>query len=288
MSNAANHAPDAATMDEWAGEMGERWLANLKGFESTIAPVGEALLAHAAFAPGERVLDIGFGGGASSLAIARAVAPGGKVLGIDISPDLVAATTRRAAAENVGNARFLCADAAGVTLADGPYDRLCSRFGSMFFPEPTAAFTNLRKAVKPNGRIDLAVWASPQDNPWMSAGVALARRHIELPPPVPRAPGPFAFEDGDYLRDILTAAGFHAVEFTRAEGVLPVGGPASTPETALAFARSALATGRILLAYPQAVQQAVAAEFFALYAQHHRPGEGVMMGYAAWIVTARA
>ena len=136
MTDTSPHSPDAITMEDWSGEMGERWLANLKGFESTIAPVGEALLAHADYRPGDRVLDIGFGGGASSMAIARAVAPGGEVLGVDISPDLVAATTRRAAAEGVANARFICADAARVTVPDAPYDRLCSRFGSMFFAEP--------------------------------------------------------------------------------------------------------------------------------------------------------
>ena len=247
MTDAPADSPDAITMEDWAGKMGERWLANLKGFESTIAPVGEALLARAAYAPGERVLDIGFGGGASSMAIARAVGPAGKVLGIDISPDLVAATTRRAAAEGIANARFLCADAASVTVPDAPYDRLCSRFGSMFFADPAGAFTNLRKALKPDGRIDLAVWAPPQDNPWMSAVVALARRHIDLPASIPGAPGPFAFDDPDYLNAILTKAGFHAVECAPVTGLLPVGGHGSTPETALAFARNALSTGRVLL-----------------------------------------
>lgn len=282
------HAPATVSADNWAGDMGERWLANLTGFEGTIAPVGDALLAHAGFGPGERVLDIGFGGGASSLAIARAVAPGGEVLGIDISPDLVAATTRRAAIAGISNAHFLCADAATVTVADAPFGRLCSRFGTMFFPDPAAAFANLHKALRPGARIDLAVWASPQDNPWMSAGVALARRRIDVPPPVPRAPGPFAFEDPDYVRTILKGAGFRAVNCRRTEGLLPVGGAGSTPDTALAFAHSALATGRILLDHSEAIQQAVLADFLDLYARHYRAGEGVMMGYAAWLVTARA
>ncbi|KUR76728.1 class I SAM-dependent methyltransferase [Novosphingobium sp. Fuku2-ISO-50] len=288
MPDTSPHSPEAITMEDWAGEMGERWLANLKGFESTIAPVGEALLTHAGYRPGERVLDIGFGGGATSLAIARAVAPGGEVLGIDISPDLVAATTRRAATEGVTNARFVCADAAHVIVPDAPYDRLCSRFGSMFFADPFGAFANLRKALKPGGRIDLAVWAPPRDNPWMSAAVALARRHIDLPASIPGAPGPFAFDDPAYLNAILTKAGFHAVNCVPITGLLPVGGPGSTPETALTFARNALSTGRVLLEYPDSVQQAVASELRELYAHHDRPGEGVMMGYAAWLVSARA
>lgn len=274
--------------EDWAGEMGARWLANLTGFETTIAPAGDALLVRADYRPGERVVDIGFGGGATSLAVAQAVAPGGEVLGVDISPNLVAATTRRAAAAGIGNVRFVCADAATVTLPEAPFDRLVSRFGSMFFADPVPAFANLRGLIRPGGRMDLAVWGPPLQNPWMVDGIAVARRHIDLPGPAPRAPGPFAFEDRDYLAEILEAAGFRDVEFVAAKGELPVGGPGSTPEQALAFSRNATAFGPALREYPQQVQDTVAAELTALYEKHYRPGEGVMMGYCAWLVSATA
>lgn len=197
MTDAPHHHADALKYEDWAGEMGARWLANLTGFEGTIAPAGEALLAHAAYQPGERVVDIGFGGGATSLAIAQAVAPDGGVFGIDISPNLAAATTRRAAAAGIANARFICADAATASVPEAPFDRLCSRFGSMFFSEPVPAFANLRGLLKTGGRLDLAVLGPPQQNPWMLEGMAVARRHVEMPAPVPRAPGPFAFEERD-------------------------------------------------------------------------------------------
>ena len=288
MTNAPHH--DAGTLgpEDWAGEMGARWLANLKGFESTIATAGEKLLAHAAYRPGERVLDIGFGGGATSLAIAQAVAPDGEVVGIDISPDLAAATTRRAAAAGITNARFICADAAAVSVPEAPFDRLCSRFGSMFFPEPVAAFTNLRGLLKSGGRIDLAVWGPPQQNPWMLEGMAIARRHVEMPTPVPRAPGPFAFEDREYMEEILGAAGFKNVNIIAAKGELPVGGAGSTPEQALTFVLNAQAFGQALLNSSAQVQAHAAAELEALFSKYYRPGEGVMMGYAIWLVSADA
>ena len=288
MTDAPHHHADALKYEDWAGEMGARWLANLTGFEDTIAPAGEALLAHAAYQPGERVVDIGFGGGATSLAIAQAVAPDGEVVGIDISPDLAAATTRRAAAAGIANARFICADAATVSVTDAPFDRLCSRFGSMFFAEPVPAFANLRGLLKPGGRLDLAVWGPPLQNPWMLEGMAVARRHIEMPAPVPRAPGPFAFEERDYMEETLIAAGFSNVNIVAAKGELPVGGPGATAEQAQAFVRHALAFGQALLDYPPEVQEAAAAELTALYAGHYRPGEGVMMGYAVWLVSADA
>ena len=158
----------------------------------------------------------------------------------------------------------------------------------MFFAHPVGAFTNLRKALKPGGRIDLAVWAPPQDNPWLSAVVALARRHIELPASIPGAPGPFAFDDPDYLHRILTEAGFHDVKWVCNAGQIPVAGQGNTPAGALTFARNALSTGRVLLDYPESVQQAVNTELLELYAHHYQPGEGVMMGYCAWLVSAVA
>lgn len=279
---------DAMKYEDWAGEMGTRWLANLRGFESTIAPVGEALLARAAYCPGERVIDIGFGGGATSLAIAQGVQPGGEVLGIDISPDLAAATTRRAADAGITNARFICADAATVTLDDGPYDRLCSRFGSMFFQDPVGAFTNLRGLIKRGGRIDIAVWGPPLQNPWMLEGMAIARHHVDMPAPVPRAPGPFAFEDVEYLREVLEGSGFEQVDISVAQGLLPVGGPGATADIAQAFVCNALAFGQVLQDCPAAVQTAATSELTQLYAKHFRPGEGVMMGYTAWLVSAVA
>ncbi len=287
ISSSGQHA-NAPKYEDWAGEMGARWLTNLKGFESTIAAAGEKLLAYAAYRPGERVLDIGFGGGATSLAIAQAVAPDGKVVGIDISPDLTAATTRRAAAAGIANVSFICADAATVSLPKAPFDRLCSRFGSMFFPEPVAAFTNLRSLLKADGRIDLAVWGPPQQNPWMLEGMIVARRHVEMPTPAPRDPGPFAFEDREYIEEILGAAGFKNVNIIAAKGELPVGGPGATPEQALAFVLNAQAFGQALLDSSALVQSAATAELNALFTKYYRPGEGVMMGYAIWLVSANA
>jgi hypothetical protein len=122
----------------------------------------------------------------------------------------------------------------------------------------------------------------------MLEGMAVARRHVEMPAPVPRAPGPFAFEERDYMEETLIAAGFSKVNIVAAKGELPVGGPGATAEQAQAFVRHALAFGQALLDYPQEVQEAAAAELTALYARHYRPGEGVMMGYAIWLVSADA
>jgi SAM-dependent methyltransferase len=280
-------SPEALKGEDWAGEMGARWLANLDRFEGMIAPIGAALLARAAYQPGERVLDLGCGGGATTMAIAQAVGPEGEALGLDIAPMLIAPAEERAA-DARSRARFVCADAATARI-DGPlFDRLFSRFGAMFFPEPVPAFANLKAMLAPGARIDLAVWAHPRDNAWMMEIMGVVRAHVDVPPAVPRAPGPFAFEDLGYLEEVLTAAGFAGFEAEAYQGEQAVGGPSATPEEATAFALASMAAGRILAEQGEAVLAAARADLEAMFARHYRSGEGVMLGCKAWLVRARA
>lgn len=280
-------APEALKGEDWPGEMGARWLASLDRFEGMIAPIGAALLARADYQPGERVLDLGCGGGATTLAIAEAVGQQGAAIGLDVAPMLIAKAQERAA-ETGSLARFVCADAATAILDETPFTRLFSRFGSMFFPEPVAAFANLKRLLAPGARIDLAVWAHPRDNAWMMEVMSTVRRHVEIPPAVPRAPGPFAFEDLAYLEEILTAAGFSGMDAVAYEGKQAVGGPGAGPQEAVDFVLSSMAAGRVLAEQGEAVHDAAAADLTALFTHHHREGEGVMLGCKAWLVRAVA
>jgi SAM-dependent methyltransferase len=277
--------PNELKGEDWAGEMGRKWLTHIDRFEGMIAPIGDALLARAAIVPGERVIDLGCGGGLTSLAAARAIGPEGAVLGLDISPDLIDEARRRA--EGHPNVTFLCADAATVAL-DTPYDRLISRFGSMFFADPYAAFTNLHALIKPGGRIDLAIWAAPRDNPWMMELMGVARSHIDIPSPDPRAPGPFAFADLDYVRDILAHAGFSAPDIEPYQGEQAIGGPGASPDEAADFALASMAIGRALAEAGDDVLARARADLVTLFGQRHVPGKGVMMANKVWLLTATA
>jgi ubiquinone/menaquinone biosynthesis C-methylase UbiE len=287
MTGAIKNSPEALKGEDWAGEMGAKWLANLERFEGMIAPIGEALLKQADFKPGERVLDIGCGGGGTTIAIAKSVAPEGDVLGVDISPDLTTASTKRAADDGVSNIRFMCADAANVQLADAPYDRLFSRFGSMFFSEPHEAFANLASLLRPGARIDLAVWAAPRDNLWMMEMMTIVRRFVEVPPAIPRAPGPFAFEDLDYLREVMSSGGFSKPKIVSYEGLQPVGGVNASPQEAASFVLTSMAAGRLLDEQGPAVRTAAELELIELFKTHHVEGQGVMMQGKAWLVSAK-
>ena len=278
---------DGLNAEDWAGEMGVRWLASLDRFESMIAPVGDALLARAGLRAGERVVDIGCGGGATSREIARRVQPGGTVVGVDISAALVAEAARRAASAGLTNAAFVVADAAVALPPGAPFDRLVSRFGSMFFPNPAAAFQNLGRMLRTGARADFAVWAPARENAWVAGLMGVVGAHMEIPAPVPRAPGPFAFDDPEYFRAVLEGAGFRDLQFQRWEGQQLIGGAGADPADAARFVLNAMSFGALVQEQPPALRAAVEAELTALFAAHQTPA-GIAMGADAWLVSASA
>ena len=278
---------DDLSAEEWAGEMGERWLTHLDRFESMIAPIGRALISRAAFRAPERIIDVGCGGGATSLEIARQVAPGGSVLGVDISPQLVASCERRARAQNVSNVGFQCSDATTVR-SDGPrFDRLFSRFGLMFFADAQAAFTNLHTLLREGGRADFCVWAPARENQWIAQVMGIIGQAVQIPPPVPRAPGPFALDDTNYVRELLTRGGFKNIDIDSWIGDQPVGGAGAGPGDAADFVFDAMSLGRVLEDSAPEVRAKTKAAITELFASNHT-ATGVLMPSKAYFVSAVA
>jgi SAM-dependent methyltransferase len=165
--------------------------------------------------PGEKVLDIGSGGGKLSIAIAERVRPRGKVTGADISEGMVAMATARAAEARAANASFVVCDAQSERAPGGPFDAVTSQFGVMFFEDPHAAFSNLHASLKKGGRLAFACWQTAPRNRWHTGSV-LAKFVPAPPPPAPgKAPtGPFALGDPRRTRSILAAAGFEDIQRT--------------------------------------------------------------------------
>lgn len=273
--------------DVWEGEMGDKWLKYLDQFEGMISPVGDALIAGADFKAGESVIDIGPGGGATSFAIARLVGSEGSVTGLDISPKLVGEAQRRAAAMGLSNTNFIVGDASRVKIPGAGFDRLFSRFGVMFFPDPYNAFENLHGFIKPGGKLTFACWGPPNENPWVSEMMQIAAKYVDLPPPVPRAPGPMAFAEPDYVTDILTKAGFSDIEVTPWRGDQLVGGKGASAKEAAAFIMDALFMGDLLADQPDAIKAAAEQEACELLTSHETD-EGVKIPCMAWFVKATA
>lgn len=168
---------------------------------------GVALLALAAPRVSERVLDVGCGCGASTLEIARAIGPAGRVAAFDISGPMLAEGRGRAEAAGIANIDWRQADPATAEL--DKYDLLVSNFGAMFFGDPVAAFAHMRGAANPGARLAFVCWRPLAENPWMGTPMQAVLPHVPpRPKGDPNAPGMFAFADPQRVSQVLTASGW--------------------------------------------------------------------------------
>ena len=285
MSTAPDTLPEISLKPaEWGGSAGERWARNLDQYETMLAPMGAALLDHAALTPGLTVAEIGSGGGAVSRGIAERVGSTGSVVGLDLSPDLTALAAERAAAAGLANATYLAGDAGSATPPGAPFDRLMSRFGIMFFPDPPAAFAGLRKLLRAGGRADFAVWAPPPENPSISMLGKVSAKYLSLPKPVPHATGPFAFDDPDYFGALLTGAGFKDPKFEKWQGIIAVGGGMDAAGAA-DFVMGTSTLAEALADQPAELLAQIRADVTAAFAPHEQDGK-VMLPASVFLVTA--
>ena len=279
MTQAPASAPDQPTY--WNEEGGRRWVENIQRVERMLEPLSGRLLRHAAPQTGERVLDVGCGGGVTSAACASAVSPAGKVLGLDVSAVILAVARERYGA--VGNLSFALGDAATMGLDAAAYDLIVSRFGVMFFADPLAAFANLRPALTTRGRLAFICWRALDENPWMAECVRAAFTILPRPEPQPpTAPGPYAFADAARLRDILTRSGYAAISIDPLDHLLDLGG---IDDAVTQLTRMGPAAGAYAIASATDQEAVVVAIRAAL--KSHLGGGSVRMASATWLVGAQ-
>jgi SAM-dependent methyltransferase len=193
----------------WNGLAGAAWVDAQAVLDRMYQPFEELLVDAVRAAGARRVLDVGCGTGATTVAAARAA---GAALGVDVSEPMIAAA--RARAEGVGApARFVCADAQVHAFDPASFDMIVSRFGVMFFADPVQAFANLRRAASPAARLRFVAWRSATENPFMTTAERAAAPLLpSLPPRRPDAPGQFGFASAPRIVSILQAAGWAGVD----------------------------------------------------------------------------
>lgn len=269
----------------WNESSGPKWVMAQEVVDALVSPAGKLALERADVRAGERALDVGCGCGQTTLALGEAVGPQGHVLGIDVSRPMLERARERAAEAGMEQVELREADAQSATF-DQRFDLLFSRFGVMFFADPSAAFANLRKAMAPGGRLAFVCWQALERNEWMSVPLRAFAEHLPLPPPGdPNAPGPFAFADPDRVRQVLGDAGWsnvglegHVVELAIA--------PGSSLETAVGFILNIGPTARALQDVAPDVRERVA-ESIARAVEPFMTPTGVVMKGNVWVVSAR-
>lgn len=283
MTHSAIDHRNADQITYWNGPAGQHWTDRQQMQDLVLAPVSDILIRRAAVKPGENVIDVGCGCGATSFDLASHVAPDGRVTGVDISaPMLARARDLTPAGAPVD---FIQADATVYAFTPASADLLFSRFGVMFFAEPSISFSNMRKALRPSGRVAFACWRTPRDNPWMMLGLQEAYKHVpKLPELQPDDPGPFSFAKEERVHRILGEAGFLSIEMERVDLSLDIAtgrGLDGAVETTLAIGPASRALqdqpADKVAAATQSIRTALAA---------HLKGSTVSLGASIWIVTA--
>ncbi|WP_166430604.1 class I SAM-dependent methyltransferase [Polymorphobacter arshaanensis] len=278
MTDAAPPA-NAAQIDYWNAKAGETWARFQEQLDRQIAPLGDAGIRALAPQPGERILDIGCGCGQTTLALATEVTPGGSVLGLDISKPMLDVARKRAV--GVPNVAFRDADAQTDDFGRNGFDAVFSRFGVMFFADPTAAFANIATKLVEGGRLTFVCWRPLAENDWMRVPLEAALPLLPpLPPSDPLAPGPFAFANPDRVHAILSGSGWHSVNIEKYDAEIGSGDLAATVD--MTFRVGPL--GMALRENPDRVAPVAEAVRKAL-ASYDGP-DGVKLPAAVWIVQA--
>lgn len=268
----------------WNGVAGAAWVELQATLDELFRPFETRLVAALPDGADQAVLDIGCGTGATALALAQRLGPGGYCLGVDISEPMIALARSRAHQRPTRAAlEFLRADAEHHEFEPARFDRIVSRFGVMFFADPLAAFGNLRRAARPGAALHLIAWRHPSENPFMTAAERAAAPL--LPPQAPRAPdapGQFAFADHERVRALLAQAGWRDIAIT------PLDVECRMPEAALEPYFTRLGNlGRLLPTLDPSVREQLIAAVRPAFAPFLREGE-VRFTAACWEIAATA
>jgi SAM-dependent methyltransferase len=262
------------------------WVTEQARYDAMLAPFADVLLEGAQLTTIDRVLDVGCGCGATTLAAAR-VSTDGNAHGVDLSGPMLERARADADSAGIHNASFQQADVQVHRFDQDTFDVVISRFGIMFFNEPGAAFRNIRGATRSGGRLSFVCWRPMIDNQWMIVPGAALMEHVPAPDPGPSgAPGMFAFAEPDYPRHVLGSAGWRDITVAARDTSMLVGGR-GTLEDAVEFLRTG-SMGRTMLKDIDVATEKRAIESVRAALAPFVDADGVRLGAAVWLVTAQA
>jgi SAM-dependent methyltransferase len=284
MDAPTGHDLNADQIAYWNGPGGQHWTDRQQHQDVLLAPISDILIDRARAKAGERIIDVGCGCGATTIALAQKVGPAGHVF-VDISAPMLARARQVAPAGLPVD--FVLADATVYPFDPASSDLLTSRFGVMFFAEPALSFANMRIALRPSGRLTFVCWREPRDNPWLLAPLQAAYKHVpKLPQLGPEDPGPFSFAAEQRVHRILGEAGFSDIAMEPCNLSLDVAvgrGLDAAVESALEIGPAS----RALQGQPSDLRAAAAKSIREALAPFAK-GNTVPLAASIWIVTASA
>ncbi len=269
------------TAEDWTGKVGASWAQNHRLTDRALSGLTEDLLDTIRQFDGRRILDIGCGAGEVSLALSRE-RPSAKVIGLDISSDLVKVARERVTKRK--NIEFVIADAEDWRAGEFDPDLLVSRHGVMFFSDPVAAFANLRDGAEPGANLCFSCFRDPALNPWASGIAAMFNRPQSAA--IDEA-GPFAFADQDEVTPMLSQAGWSAIEHREVDFAFIAGSGSHALDNAVNFF-SHIGPGARAIAERKGAEREAALLRMRDWLAHKQHGDLIALPAAAWIVTARA
>ncbi len=277
--------PNAEAIEVWNDIVGPKFIRHKHVLTTGFARHGEAALELYPVAPGQRVLDMGCGFGDTAALLARAVGPDGKVVAYDCTTSFL--DIAREENRGIANIEYRLGDA--QTDAFTPeFDRIFSRFGTMFFQSAVSAMRNLRRALVPGGLLTMVVWRARAVNDWVEETRSVVLRHVPEPPAGPTCgPGPFSMADPETVTQQLFAAGYRDLRFHPIEVDVVMG---ATPDDAIGVALDLGPAGELMRLAGETGERArpdIVRDLRELFAGHVRDG-GVTMRSKAWVVAARA
>jgi len=275
-------AVNAEQAEDWNGASGREFIEQRERHEGVLGRLRARLLAAAAIQDGEYVLDVGCGCGETTILAARA-AGSGHALGADFSRIQVAEARQLAAAAGVANARFEVADVQVHPFEAGVFDVVLSSFGVMFFDDPAAAFGNLRKALRPGGRLAFICWRTRAENPVFTIGFAEVAAVLG-PREMPGPGAAFSLASTGRVGALLSGAGFGGIEFVKADEPMLIG---RDVDDVLEYELTSPTATEILTGLSPAQADELTRLVRDRLTAYASPG-GVVMPGAAWLVTADA
>ncbi|HVM08848.1 MAG TPA: methyltransferase domain-containing protein [Acidimicrobiales bacterium] len=266
----------------WDGHEGDVWTEQADRYDRASRRLWQRFIEARMVGVADRVVDVGCGTGRSTRDVSR-LASEGEVVGIDLSRRMLELARQRSSAEGLDNIVFVRGDAQVFRFEPNAFDVAMSSFGTMFFNDPVAAYTNIGVGLRRGGTLALLGWRALQENDWLVSlrGALAVGRALPMPPP--DAPTPFSLAEPDRVRTILTSAGFGSIELTPIDEPVDLGGNASE---ALGFATT-MGIVEGLLEGVDAAARAEALSNLADLFRRRETVEGVLLGAAAWLITAR-